>query len=196
LGAVLYLHQTTKHRTVAALALAAVTLGLTACGNQYRPVVSAISPVGPAGQPTKYAVAVSNPNSPVDQVTGYSITNNVITVNVSSPNPFIAGQTVTLSAMPASTFLDGQNLTVLSAGLSATQFEANFTHVNATATEAGFATVVGTLPGLVTFVDFAGDTVLDTPSILVNPSYFALNNGGNEGFVINTDGSLNDFAHQ
>jgi len=103
-----------KHRTVAALALAAVTLGLTACGNQYRPVVSAISPVGPAGQPTKYAVAVSSPSS--------------------------------------------------------------------------------TLPGLVTFVDFSGDTVLDTPSILVNPSYFALNNSGNEGFVINANGSLNDFA--
>ena len=114
MGAVLYLHQKTNHRTVAALALAAVTLGLTACGNQYRPVVSAISPVGPAGQPTKYAVAVSSPSS--------------------------------------------------------------------------------TLPGLVTFVDFSGDTVLDTPSILVNPSYFALNNSGNEGFVINANGSLNDFA--
>jgi DNA-binding beta-propeller fold protein YncE len=183
-----------KHRTVAALALAAITLGLTACGNQYRPVVSAISPVGPAGQPTKYAVAVSNPNSSVDQVTGYSITNNVITVFVNSPNPFTAGQTVTLSAMPTSTFLNGQNLTVLSTGLSATQFEANFAHVNIAATEAGFATLAGSLPGLVTFVDFSGDTVLDTPSILVNPSYFALNNGGNEGFVINANGSLNDFA--
>lgn len=31
------------------------------CGNQYRPVVSAIGPVGPAGQPTKYAVAISTP---------------------------------------------------------------------------------------------------------------------------------------
>ncbi len=182
-----------KHRTVAALALAAFTLGLTACGNQYRPVVAAISPVGPAGQPTKYAVAVSNPNSPVDQVTGYSITNNVITVSVKTPNPFTAGQTVTLSTMPTSTFLNGQNLTVLAAGLTTTQFEANFTHVNAAATEAGFATLVGSLSGLVTFIDFSGDTVLDTPDILVNPSYFALNNVGNEGFVINTDGSLNDF---
>jgi hypothetical protein len=33
------------------------------CGNQYRPVVAAINPVGPAAQPTKYAVAISNPSS-------------------------------------------------------------------------------------------------------------------------------------
>ncbi len=31
------------------------------CGNNYRPVVSAINPVGPATQPTVYAVAVSDP---------------------------------------------------------------------------------------------------------------------------------------
>ncbi|WP_263379371.1 YncE family protein [Granulicella paludicola] len=89
-------------------------LALAGCGNQYRPVVSAINPVGPAGQPTKYAVAVSSPST--------------------------------------------------------------------------------TTAGLATFVDFSGDTVLSTPSILANPNYFALNNGGNEGFVINASGSLNDFA--
>lgn len=42
-----------------ALALASASLFLTACGSTYRPVVSAINPVGPAGQPTKYAVAIS-----------------------------------------------------------------------------------------------------------------------------------------
>jgi DNA-binding beta-propeller fold protein YncE len=41
------------------LALALAPLFLTACGSTYRPVVSAISPVGPAGQPTKYAVVAS-----------------------------------------------------------------------------------------------------------------------------------------
>jgi len=40
---------------------AAAVLSTVGCGNQYRPVVSAIGPVGPAGQPTKYAVAISNP---------------------------------------------------------------------------------------------------------------------------------------
>jgi hypothetical protein len=87
---------------------------MAGCGQQYRPVVSAINPVGPAGQPTKYAVAVASPSA--------------------------------------------------------------------------------TLPGLVTFVDFSGDTVLSTPSILANPSYFALTNGGTEGFVINRSGVLNDFG--
>jgi YVTN family beta-propeller protein len=41
------------------LALALAPLFLTACGSTYRPVVSAISPVGPAGQPTKYAIIAS-----------------------------------------------------------------------------------------------------------------------------------------
>ncbi len=39
---------------------AALTLG--GCATQYRPVVAAINPVGPAAQPTKYAFAVSDPN--------------------------------------------------------------------------------------------------------------------------------------
>ena len=96
------------------LGLATATLAIPGCGVQYRPVVSAINPVGPAGQPTKYAVSVSSPSS--------------------------------------------------------------------------------TLPGLVTFVDFSGDTVLSTPSILANASYFAISNSGGEGFVINPSGVLNVFA--
>jgi hypothetical protein len=88
----------------------------TGCGNQYRPVVTAISPVGPAGQPTKYAVAVSTP------------------------------------APGTST------------------------------------------PGLVTVVDFSGDTVLATPQILSNPSYFQVNTSGTEGFVVNAQGSLDFFS--
>lgn len=41
----------------------AAVLFTSGCGNQYRPVVTAINPVGPAGQPTKYAVAISNPSA-------------------------------------------------------------------------------------------------------------------------------------
>ena len=33
------------------------------CGSTYRPVVTAINPVGPAGQPTKYALAISQPTA-------------------------------------------------------------------------------------------------------------------------------------
>ena len=98
---------------------AAVTAGaiavalLAGCGNTYRPVVSAINPVGPAGQPTKFAVAISNP-------------------------------------------------------------------------------APGT-PALVTIVDFSGDTVLSTPSIQPNVSYFVLGNGGSSAFTINPSGALDTF---
>jgi hypothetical protein len=94
-------------------ALSAVAL-LAGCGNTYRPVISSISPVGPAGQPTKYAAAISSP----------------------SPNA----------------------------------------------------------PGLLTVVDFSGDTVLSTPQILTNPSYFALAQNGTQGYVINAAGSFDDFG--
>jgi DNA-binding beta-propeller fold protein YncE len=97
-----------------ALLLAAPALFLAGCGAQYRPVVAAINPVGPAGQPTKYAVAVSSPSA--------------------------------------------------------------------------------SSPGLLTFVDFSGDTVLSTPSILSNPSYFGITDSGVEGFAINASGSLNTFG--
>ena len=83
---------------------------LLGCGNQYRPVVSAIGPVGPAGQVEKFAVAVSSPST--------------------------------------------------------------------------------TSPGLMTVVDFAGDTVTTTPQILSNPSYFQLNQNGTQGYVINPQGSF------
>lgn len=103
---------------VLTLSLAAV-VSLTGCGNQYRPVVSAIGPVGPAGQPTKYAVAVSNPCPTVTPTCGSL--------------------------------------------------------------------------GLLTIVDFGGDTVLSTPNILTNPSYFMLSSRGSQGYVINTQGSLDTF---
>jgi hypothetical protein len=109
---------------------------VSGCGNQYRPVVSAINPVGPAGQPTKYAIAVSN-------TTPYG----------SSPTD-----------------------------------------------------------GLLTFVDFSGDTILATPSILpfpapttagttttpptptyVNPLNFDLTQNGSQGFIVNDTGQFEDF---
>jgi hypothetical protein len=93
-------------------ALSAVVL-IAGCGNTYRPVISSISPVGPAGQPTKYAAAVSSPSA--------------------------------------------------------------------------------TSPGLLTVVDFSGDTVLSTPQILTAPSYFAITQSGSVGYVVNAAGSFNDF---
>jgi YVTN family beta-propeller protein len=89
------------------------------CGNNYRPVITAINPVGPAGQPTKYAVAISDPN-------------------LGDPN--------------------------------------------------------GTLPGLVTFVDFSGDTVLITANIGVKPYYLILGASGSTGITLNQDGTVNSFG--
>lgn len=110
--------QTLKSASRVALAIAALATGLSGfsilgCGNSYRPVVSAINPVGPAGQPPKYAVAIS------------------------SPSP--------------------------------------------------------TAAGLVTFVDFAGDTVLITANVGVNPYYLILNGSGTTGYTLNSDHTLTTF---
>lgn len=53
--------QPVRYLSLAAALLAVVTIA--GCGSNYRPVVTSINPVGPAGQPTKYAVAVSSPSS-------------------------------------------------------------------------------------------------------------------------------------
>jgi YVTN family beta-propeller protein len=87
------------------------------CGNNYRPVLSAINPVGPAAQPQKLAVVISNTSS------------------VANPNA----------------------------------------------------------PGLVTFVDFSGDSVLITASIGVNPYYLVLNSSGTTAYTLNGDSSLTNF---
>jgi len=84
------------------------------CGSSYRPVVTAINPVGPAGQPQKYAVAISQPTS----------TGN----------------------------------------------------------------------GLLTFVDFAGDSVLINATLGVSPYYLALDAGGGTGYTLNGDGTVNSFS--
>ncbi len=46
---------------MASLALGAVLLGAAGCGDIFRPPVSSISPVGPASQPTHYALTISDP---------------------------------------------------------------------------------------------------------------------------------------
>jgi len=102
-------------RAASRFALAATLLTLIAgCGNTYRPVVSAINPVGPAAQPEKFAVVISAPNT--------------------------------------------------------------------------------TAPGLVTFVDFAGDTVLITANVGVDPYYLVLNSAGTIGYTLNGDGTLTNFG--
>ncbi|MHB8889595.1 MAG: YncE family protein [Acidobacteriaceae bacterium] len=105
-----------QHISAAALLTAVSVLGITilGCGDVYRPVVSAINPVGPAAQPQKYAVVVSDP---------------------------------------------GNNQ-----------------------------------PGLLTIVDFSGDSVLINANLGVGPKYLALGDGGATGYVLNNDGTLNSFS--
>lgn len=86
---------------------------LAGCGNSYRPVLTAINPVGPAGQPNKYVVAVAT-NGPNSQ-------------------------------------------------------------------------------GVVTIVDFAGDTVLINANVAPDPRYFVLDQGGRTGYTISSGGTLNTF---
>ena len=109
-----------------AAVLAVLTPGLgliTGCGNNYRPVVSAINPVGPAAQPQKFAVAISSTGTPA--------------------NP---------------------------------------------------------TPGLLTFVDFSGDTILITANVGVDPYYLILNGGttttstASLGFTLNSDHTFTSFS--
>lgn len=72
-------------------------------------------------------------------ITNLALTSNVVTITAN--NSFQAGDTVKLSGLTTSTFLNGQTVTVLSTGLSATQFEFNFTHADVTSgAETGTAT--------------------------------------------------------
>jgi len=107
--------QTLRSASILAFATA-ILISVIGCGNTYRPVVSAINPVGPAAQPQKFAVAISSTGTPA--------------------NP---------------------------------------------------------TPGLVTFVDFSGDTVLITANIGVDPYYLILNSGGNTGYTLNSDHTLTTF---
>ena len=105
---------------LAAGLLAAGVMGALGCGNTYRPVVTAVNPVGPAAQPVKYAVAISQP----------------------TPNG----------------------------------------------------------PGLVTFVDFSGDSILNTTALGIAPYYLALNqdevvgSNASTAYTLNRDGTINSFS--
>lgn len=139
-------------------------------------------------------------NGTVVNVTGYSISSNVITVSVSGTNPLAAGQAVLLSGFGTSTFLDGQTLTVLKAGLSSSAFQAIFTHANASATEAGTATTSGTsvttlLPaagglfsgGMTSDANTLGDgTVLGENNVLVTPHVLTVVYSGDQNYLPST----------
>jgi DNA-binding beta-propeller fold protein YncE len=98
---------------LASAGLAGSLLALAGCGTNYRPVVTSINPVGPAGQPTRYVTAVSS----------------------NGPNS----------------------------------------------------------NGLFNLIDFSGDTIVNTTTIGINPQYVILGASGSQAYVINGDGTLNEF---
>jgi YVTN family beta-propeller protein len=160
-----------KHRTVrAAAAVAGVTALLAmiaGCGNTYRPVVSAIGVVGPAAQPTKYAIAVSSPtqipaSGPITFVGAWSSTT---TYTINQGVSYQGSQYVSLRNANA-----GQNPS------TATAYWSQLSN------------------GLVTMVDFSGDTVMVTATIGLNPYYMALNYNGNTGYTLNSDRTLTTFG--
>ena len=76
-------------RSSAAALGAAAVLALAGCGNTYRPVITAINPVGPASQPQKYAVAISDTGTGrpgLATIIDFSGDTVLITANI-GPNP-------------------------------------------------------------------------------------------------------------
>jgi YVTN family beta-propeller protein len=152
---------------VAAAAMFAAGVGLVAgCGNSYRPVVATIGAVGPAGQPTKYAMVVSTPTQtpvggPIVDAGAWSA---ATTYSINQGVSFQGAQYVSLT-----------NGNVNQNPASATAFWSRLTN------------------GLLTMVDFSGDTVLVTATLGVNPYYFVLSGPGTTGYTLNSDKTMNSF---
>jgi YVTN family beta-propeller protein len=132
------------------------------CGNSYRPVVDTIGLIGPAGQPTKYAVAVSSPT----QIPGGPIT---FTGAWSATTTYAINQGVS--------YLGSQYVSLKSGNLNQ----------NPVTTPASWSLLSD---GLLTMVDFSGDTTLATTAIGINPYYFVLNGNGSIGYSLNSDGTV------
>lgn len=135
-------------------------------------------------------------------VTAWSITSNVLTLTAA--NTQTAGNVVTLAGFPTSTFLNGQTVTVLSTGLSGTQFEANFTHANGGATESGTYACTYSWPhqfsqepyalnhgSVINFgiagatsatldADYATDIHPSSPAVTGNPGFLFIHTGSND----------------
>ena len=67
-------------------------------------------------------------------VSNFSITSNVVTFTVASTAGMSAGNYVFIGGMNSGTYLNQQQLQVLSTGFTSTQFEANFTHSDVSST--------------------------------------------------------------
>jgi len=152
------------------------------CGNTYRPVVSAINPVGPAAQPQKFAVVISSTGTATANTTA-TFGSGASSITVASITGIASGQLAVGAGIASGTTVSGPpSGTTVNLSLPTTAAESNTPVVFSSPT-----------PGLVTFVDFSGDTVLITAQIGVDPYYLILNSGGQTGFTLNSDHTLTTF---
>ena len=161
---------------------AAALLSVAGCGNTYRPVVSAINPVGPAAQPQKFAVVIATTGGVAANTTA-TFNSGASSITVSSASGIVSGQSVVGAGIAAGTTVSGPPSGAI-------------VNLSLQTTGAGVSTPVTFLnpdPGLVTFVDFSGDTILITAQIGVNPYYLVLNATGTTGYTLNSDHTLTTF---
>ena len=82
--------------------------------------------------PAQYGVCTQPSCDSVTTISAFSITSNVVTFQAA--NQFVPGQRVSISGLTTGTYLNGFTLTVIATGLSASQFECNFTYTDVGAT--------------------------------------------------------------
>jgi len=158
--------QRSIYRTLRAAALAAVTASLgmiPGCGSNYRPVVSAIAVVGPAEQPTKYAIALSTPTQ----------------IPASGSIAFVGAWSATAS------YSTQQGVSYQGLQYVSVQ-NANVGHTPSTST--AYWSLLGN--GSVTMVDFSGDTILVQAPMGLDPYYMALDTTGHYVYTLNNDTTL------
>ncbi len=127
-------------------------LGGAGCGNSYRPVVSAINPVGPSAQPNKYALAIADPGGGqpgVATLVDFSGDTVVGTLNT-APQPTYLSLDTSFSAyvLHASTglieaFSASQSTTLTSAFLTRNVKQTTLATGSTTPTGAGQSQIVG-----------------------------------------------------
>lgn len=196
-----------------------VLLGLAGCGQQYRPVVAAISPVGPAGQPEKFAFAVSNPNG--SNLNG-TLSGLLTSVDVSGdailstpailPNPsyftelasgaegFVINQPNALSAVPQSS-LDalpiGNPTTLITSQVIQTTLPTGVTAPSLTALTFGGTTrifIPETNPSEVSIFSAASPALQQQISVSANPVYVVGYDGTPRAYVISNGTSPGQVA--
>jgi DNA-binding beta-propeller fold protein YncE len=178
-----------------AFALALAPLFLTACGSTYRPVVSSISPVGPAGQPQKYAVVASTTGATTPglaTLVDFSGDTVVNTTNLGD-NPFwllvdqTSGEGYTLNgdgtlnsfAISASLIQSQVNQSTLPAGSNATTLVTQETSIYATLAGLDSDAQLQSVPPAIKQQLITGPNTVYTVAVGAAPRVYAVvQNGG------------------